>query len=337
MAHTENNSALPPSIGGIKVRSDDIAFPSESMIVCGDCGRSNPPNRAACFYCAHALVVVPEKSGFAGLKIKHPEDWEPALNVIVTGGLNGGQGRIETVARIINAEPAAIAGLAACERPLPLLRVSSVIEADMVVRALEDIGVDVLVVSDAELMPDTPPIRLRSLDFGDGDLLVTDFNTGMSLTIARSDVAVIVSGMIAKTSVEQLEKRRRNRSKLLDSNETSSDSKLLDIYTRNSPSGFRIMLSGFDFSCLGDRKVLLASENMLMLEQKLRDFAPSAQFTALNTEIRHALNDVWPVESRNDPKGLQRSGFARYEFGNTVSSTNLRQMNRYSRLQWYLK
>lgn len=336
MTEIENETPLTAPLGSVKAQSEQIAFAPESMLKCRGCGRMNPPNRLACFYCSHALEVRSAELGVTGLKIRKPEEWEPAFNVILVGGIGSDPGLIAALARITDTDAGTVGKIAGCNRPMPVVRVASENDSTLVCEALEKIGVRSFVVSDSTLMPDVPPVRLRSVEFKDDSILAVEFNTGKSRTITREDLAIIVSATISSTAVDQLEKKRRGNSKLLESYETSSDSPLIDIYTRDDPSGSRVMLSGFDFSCLGNEKGILATENIRRLERKLQNFAPNARLVSEYSEVRSALSEVWPVDTRKDSNGLQRSGFGKFEFGNTLSSSNLRQINRFSRLQWHL-
>jgi hypothetical protein len=220
---------------------------------------------------------------------------------------------------------------------MPIARVGSKREAELVVDALKREGLDTLVVPDELLMPDRPPVRLRGIDFDEDSLGLVDFNTGNSMTLARNDLALIVSGVVAESRTDQIEKKRRGKEpKVLERVETGRDEAVLDIYDRLDPLGYRIMLAGFDFSCLGEDKGYLAVENIRRLVTVLCEFAPNSNLVSDYRDVRREIGLVWPLDERQDPQGLQRSGFAKFDFGKTVSSSNMRQLNRFSRLQWHL-
>ena len=103
MAQIENETSPQTPTGGIKVQSEEIAFRPESMLKCDGCGRMNPPNRTACIYCSHGLDLPSAGLAVADLKIRKPEEWEPAFNIIALGGLGGDHTKIANVARITDA------------------------------------------------------------------------------------------------------------------------------------------------------------------------------------------------------------------------------------------
>ena len=134
-----------------------------------------------------------------------------------------------------------------------------------------------------------------------------------------------------------LEKRGlRSKGKLVDESSTATDEAILDIYLNNDPIGFRIRLAGFDFSCLGEDKGLLAGENMQRLAALLKDRAPKAKLVNNYASIRQSLGLVWDVESSKETKGVQHAGFGKAQMNAVTSTSNLNQFTKYSRLQWHL-
>jgi hypothetical protein len=181
--------------------------------------------------------------------------------------------------------------------------------------------------------------RLSGIDFGDATLGLRDFNTGELTGIATNDLVLIVDGLLARSQVDSLEKKRRRskENKVIEETATSADEAVLDLYARNDPAGFRVHLTGFDFSCLGEQKGMLATENLQLLTELLVAEAPNAKFVDTYDSVRQALGDVWDVESRKDSQGLLRVGFGKREFGTVASTSNLNQFTKYSRLQWHLR
>ena len=193
-----------------------------------------------------------------------------------------------------------------------------------------------MIVSDVDLASDKPPVRSSGLVFGDGVIGVREFNTGKVIEIAVEELIVLVRGILATRRVDAVEKRRRGSTEVVDEAAAMFDEAVLDIYAKGHPLGFRINLAGFDFSCLGDQKELIAGENLSRLMRTIRSHAPNAAFVDNYPKIRHSLDVVWPIESRRSGTGLQRSGFARRDYGSVTLSSNLDQFTRYSRLQRHL-
>lgn len=337
MAEIENDPTQFSPSEHLNVQTENIAFDPAKMVACGGCGRLNPPTRLTCLYCAVELDVNAADVDLARLKLRKPEDWEPGFNVILLSKIDPDGPEVTAISKITQTAVDHIRSIAAAGRPMPILRVGSQTEAKILCEALERSDLRSTVISDESLMPGSQPTRLRTIEFRDGSIVLTAFNTGERLEIIHENLALIVRGSIDQTEIDQLEKKRRGKdSKVLEAVEASSDMPILDLYSRDTPPGFRVTTSGFDFSCLGNDKALLAVENLNRLAERIPQFAPNAKFVDDYIAVRHALADVWEIERRKDSKGMQRSGFAKFEFGNTVSSSNLRQMNRFSRLQWQL-
>ena len=337
MAEVENDPVQFTAGGNLNVQTENIAFDPAKMIACGGCKRMNPPNRVACLYCARELDVALENVDVTRLNLRKAEDWEPGFNVVLLSSIDPDSSDVKTIAKVAQTGPEHVRTIAATGRPMPIVRAGSQKEAEIVRDMLGQNNIRSVVIADEILMQDRPPTRLRSAEFRDGSVVFIDFNTGRPVEIVREDITLIVKGLVNQTEIDQLEKKRRGKeSKVIEAVEASSDMPILDIYDRRDPLGYRVMLSGFDFSCLENDKSLLAVENLGRLAARLRAFAPDAKFIDDYLSVRQALSSVWEIAQRKDSQGMQRSGFAKFEFGNKLSSSNLRQMNKFSRLQWHL-
>lgn len=319
-----------------KIQSEDIAFRPSELVRCTACNRTNPPNRPACVYCGKALDATDRST--AKLTLRQPETWESGWNVILFPNLNDPRPNIAALAAIIGGDAERLNLLVDAAAPLPITRLAVETQAAAVVKKLSGLGLDCRIVSDTELDVDSAPTRLKRIDINDDGLIVYEFNTGEPHKIARDDLALLITGTLLSSRTDSLEKKRRRgkATKLLDEMTTDSDEAVLDIYSRRDPHGWRIQLAGFDFSCLGKDKGLLAGENLRHLVAVLSEYAPNAKVITAYALITHALDDVWPTESRKDPQGLQRAGFGKVEFGSVASTNNVTQFTKYSRLQWHL-
>ncbi|NOT47915.1 MAG: hypothetical protein HOP17_09245, partial [Acidobacteria bacterium] len=114
---------------------------------------------------------------------------------------------------------------------------------------------------------------------------------------------------------------------------TSTDDLVVDLYGSADEQGWRIMAKGFDFSGLGSEKALLAGDNMTRLLGKIRTFASAAKFVDEYGQVAGALSAVWEVDRRKDFEGLNRIGIWKSGFSSVVSTSNLEQFSKYSRLQ----
>jgi hypothetical protein len=318
------------------IQTDDIAFRTEDMIAC-TCGRNSPPNRLKCLYCGRELDIDISKGGAVKATLRPLELWERGFNVVFTQPVNGVSLDVTTVASYLSIGQDEVKALLAHGLPLPLARVESEKEAMIVQHGLRELGLMTTIVSDVDLAADKMPVRLSGIVFDTGMVRFKAFNTGEITDVPAEKLALFVTGIIATGRVEAIEKRLRGGNKeVLDEAETMSDEAVLDIYPISDPMGFRVNLTGFDFGCLGSDKGLLAAENIVKLIAKLQAHAPGAKLVDDYQKLRHDIGCVWEIDTRRSPTGLQRSGFARRQFGSVTSTSNLDQFTKYSRLQQHL-
>lgn len=316
-----------------RIQTEDIAFKPSEMLECAGCGRQNPPNRLNCLYCGKALAGVDAKDVRPDLHKLEP--WERGWNVIFAPSADPD---LTAIAELLSMSGDHITHVATAGVALPVARVGDEQAAEIICERMKALGAAAAVVSDAQLELTKPPLRLAGVSFSDGEIGLVDFNTGETRKFAPQELEHIVVGTIEKTMVDTVEKRRRGKeTKTLDETAMSSDETVIDLYFTGDPIGSRILPHGFDFSCLGNDKGLMAGENMRQLLLKLTAAAPQAKFVDSYSKVRHLLDPVWETESRKDPQGLRRSGFARQEFGTLQTTSNEGQFARYSRLQPHLK
>ena len=317
------------------IQTENIAFDRTEMITCSHCERANPPNRFKCLYCAGDLKLSSQRADAINVVVRKPESWERGVNIILHGVSDAAN--TKHAATMLSLEQEEIVRIIGAGKSLPLARVESTVEADAVINRLRGLGIDCFAVNDEILAVETPSVRIGGFEFLPGEFAVKNFNTGIYTRFPADEIALIVEGVISKTKVDSVEKRRlRGESKLIDQTSLSTDDRVLDIYPSNQATGFRLSPTGFDFSCLGDQKSLLARENWGLLIDLLKTKLPSAEFVTDYPEIREALETAWPSESRTETKGMIQTGFGKREFGTVAKTSNLEQFNKYSRLRRYL-
>src|SRR5205085_12017793 len=102
-----------------------------------------------------------------------------------------------------------------------------------------------------------------------------DFNTRQNHSTSISNVVCVITGKIISGKTDTVERRKRGKPKnILDESSTTSDESVIDIYLKDDPVGYRVYTSGFDFSCLGTDKGILASENIRRLLTLLAESVP---------------------------------------------------------------
>lgn len=318
------------------IQSEDLAFSPEEMVKCDGCSRLNPPNRLKCFYCARGLNVAAIKPSLIRPNLRKLEDWENGFNVISLANCQRNEIDTAKIAKLLSIEVEKLDAILDPVEPMPLARVESELEARVVSDRLRAFGLECKIVSDEALNEAMPPKRLRGLNFVDREIQLIDFNTAETTTISGDGLALIVTGVIYRSKNEVVRKIKRGEKKVLDQSQTTSDEVLIDLYSKDDSFGYRIPSGGFDFSCLGEEKEILAGNNIRKLTGKLAEFAQNAKLVDTYPSVYGALLSVWEIDKRKDSSGLQRHGFGKFEMGNTESSSNLKQFNKYSRLQWHL-
>ncbi len=330
MASDSDQNPEPEWLRNLPLLSEEIGFSPEELVACGACGKANAPNRPACLYCGTAL----EQSGITRFEIREPEGWESGFNVVVIETSDADLDRAAVhMASLLRTERDVMSSILTAGAALPLARVESESQAKGVAEKLAELGIKTMIVADDSLHPKSPPARLRSIVFEGDKLNLELFNGSGIRSLERNELALIVPGIILEARAESIEKRKLRGSKTLSETETSTDGLVIDIYSRNDPTGRRIPASGFDFSCLGSDKSLTVVENMRKLVARLADFSPSAKLIQDYARVRLILEYAWPSESKRESQHIKLS---RKEVSNVFTSSNVTQLTKYSRLQWRL-
>lgn len=328
-SNNKESSTFDPSI-----QTENLAYSPDKLLACDSCTRQNPPNRTNCLYCGRELAIKAVDLENTKLITRSLEAWESGFNIILRSAIGTA---LENTASITPDSSIDLGSIIESQIPLPIARVESLKLAEILAEKYHGLGLRCAIISDADLTAERPPVRLSSIRITERNFEFIDFNARSVTEIPFAELALVVTGRLSQTRTEMLEKRRRKaETKVIDETPTSVDESVLDIYTRSDRVGYRVYLAGFDFSCLGDRKVLLAGENMRRLAAHLLDSAANALLIDSYPKVRHLLAGIWEIESRTDPQGLKRSGFGKVEFGKVETSSNLQQFNKFSRMQWHL-
>lgn len=315
------------------------SYAAAEMNGCRKCGRMNPPTRLDCLYCGAELAFDAARRALVKPVMRRLEVWEKGFNLICRAGAGDlGEDVVREIGAVSGRDAAEVRQILEARTLLPLARAGSLAEAEAVAPHLRAAGIETLIVSDEALASETPPRRLRGIEFADDKLVLILFNDDEIRQVRPEELVLIVAGAVFTKRIEATEKRsRKGENKILNTAETASDELLLDLYIENETSGFRVEQKGFDFSGLGAEKGLLAAENMRRLSDRLRKFASGAQFVSDYPKLRAPLGIVWEAEQQNDSQGLKREGFGRFNLGTVTTVSNLSQFTKYSRLQRHLR
>ncbi len=331
---TENQNS-EELLKDLPVQTENIAYGFDEMIVCGKCGRNNPPNRLKCLYCGAELEFSDEQNGFLKPVLRKLEAWEKGFNLIyLPKDLREiDEQKIKEISRITRTEREVLKKIFGAKKKLPLARAESQKEAEIVRQRFGEIGIETIILSDEKLNVENAPKRLRSLEFSDKIISLQIFNTDETVKFLLEDLTLIVIGAIFQKRIEATEKlSKKGENILLNATEIASDERLIDVYATGEDTGFRIEQKGFDFSCLGEEKSLLAAENIERLAKKLKAFAPQAKLVEDYKQLRAFLGTVWEITERKDSKGLVRENFGKFNLGNVTTVSNSEQFTKYSRM-----
>ncbi len=329
----ENRKNSPETLpDGTFVRSTIDEFAQDELTVCSKCKRRNSPEREACIYCGNTLgstVMVTPKT-----EVASPEQWENGTNLIIRRSRSEA-GRVKSEIPLQSAETIVLEHLEAENGPLglPLTRTAKPDHASSRASDLCSTGINAFAITDLELDMNRPPRRLRKIDLLDEEVVFEDFNTGFRTRASCDELLLAVAGTLLNSREET--QSRKNRDDRPDVARTECDRRVLDLYLKGDPIGFRVEIAGFDFSGLGPGWALTGSENFARLIEKIQGIAPACCFDDNYDSLRELLSAVWAEESERDHQGLKRIGLSRLRRTVTTVTSNEKQFTRYSRLQCF--
>jgi hypothetical protein len=330
MASDGDQNPEPEWLLNLPLRAEEIGFSPDELVECKKCGKANPPNRPTCLYCANEIGGVAP----ARIDLRELDDWENGFNVVLIRARGADVDRAAfELASLLKSEKEFLQTIFSAGRSIPIARVELENQARAISEKLAAFGIGVKIIPDEELQPSSPPARLRSIAIDDGELKLQMFGSNQVEVIKRDQLALIVPGLIIAEKTESIERRKRRSTKTLNSTATSADAQVIDVYSSENPTGWRIPPSGFDFSCLGSEKALLVANNMNTLVARLVEFSPTAKLIDDYQNVRSMLEHAWPTEARRD---TNRLGVGRKKFSSVFTTNNMVQFTKYSRMQWRL-
>jgi hypothetical protein len=307
-------------------------FAHAEMVACDECLRANAPTRMTCMYCGAALPLTDQSAALRRPTLKKLEEWERGFNVILLPRAGLKADAVEEAAVLLRLEASRLAEIVESGRALPLARAASVEEAGLVLNRLRAFGFNAEVFADEVLA--RAPERVRALEFEEGALVCRQGPESEPRRVPFGEIALLVAGRIVERRVEVEERKMRfgSRSEVVEARELASDELVLDVFTAGEGAAFRVMSGGFDYSCLGAEKGLLAAENFGKLVAALRGLAKSASFDEEYTRLRPLLAGVWPPAEHTASMGLVGAFAGRVNTGAVTKVSNEAQFTRYARL-----
>ena len=321
------------------LRTEVRGFTHEQMVTCENCLRANPPTRASCLYCGAALPVTEAAATLLQPALRPLETWEQGFNAVLLPRENQvGEEVLKELAELLKLESETVESILKAGTPLPLARAATEAEAALIERRLEKHGFQILIVADRELDASAPQ-RLRAMELTKDALIVSATGSQSEQSIQWQEIALLVAGRRIVRRLEMVERHGRKKEKeLVNSRELSMDEPRLDLYLNREAGAWRVSADNFDFSCLRERKSLVASQNFQTLTSLLRERASNAVYDDSYLRVRPMLSLVWPLEQHTESLGLRKRGMGpRVNTEAVTTSDNEAQFSRYSKLLHYLK
>jgi hypothetical protein len=314
-------------------------FAPDQMVRCDECLRANPPTRVNCLYCAAVLphnesTIVLQKPALRPL-----EKWEQGYNnILLPPVANLMASGLAEAADLLRLRPEDLSRILIAGTPLPLARSATIDEAQLVQRRLSLLGIDSIIMPDAEPGTDSSGVmKVRALEIEESGLYVYQTPETPFIEISWSDLVLLVVGRLIVKRVELKERKAaRAENSILHSSEFATDETVADFFTRKQTMPYRIAANSFDFSCLGSRKGLLVGENIARLLELFREHAPHAEYDDAFNSVRKTLEPVWPSEQQHESSGWRRDRPGKYSIGSVMELSNEMQFLRYSRLRHHL-
>jgi len=222
--------------------------------------------------------------------------------------------------------------------PLPVARTASREEAELVDERLRDLGLRSLMLSDHDLgLSDNAVKRVKSMIFEDEYLVIQQSGAAEEIIIQWTDIVLILPARVFETRFEMTERMTRKPEKeIVDTSEFFRDEAVIDFYTSANASTWRVSANGFDFSCLGDEKALVANENIGRLQRLIAVKAVNAEVDDSYRRVRNVLEFAWAMQPETQSSGWRRERPGKLSVGMATTKSNETQFTRYSRQRYYL-
>jgi hypothetical protein len=323
------------------LRSEPRGFAPDQMVRCEECLRANPPTRTACLYCAAQLPANEANSTLRKPTLRRLEKWEQGFNVILLPGITSGltAEMLPEMADLLRVEIEDLRRIIEAKEPLPVARLATLNDASLMESKLSEMGAKGLIIADDVLQAEEfAPKRARGLKLTESALVLYPVGGGEAGRVLWEEVRLLVLGRLFVREIEVEErKKRRAENEIVDARELNSDEAVVDIYTTQGTTIWRITADNFDFSCLNAEKKLIAAQNFSTLVELLRTRAAKVVYDESYTRVRQMLAAAWPLEQETESRGWRRKGPGRVSTEAVTRSDNDIQFTRYSRLRFYLE
>jgi hypothetical protein len=344
------------------ILSGEINTVSVELVNCLNCTRKNNPLRSSCIYCGatlpqttelseqtltYNLTLQKDKENFADRTVTIPNYLQqnlPGFNIILLPLTAEQQTTArETLTKYSTYDSSDIDIIISQIRPWPVAHLTQETAAQLLCDQLQRAPLPVLLFGDEKHQLTTPLPRLRTCKI-DGQEVTLMFDQAKQPTVTIPAVAIqlIIEGRIRYRQCDTKEENKglgKRARELTQAVEFIDEQPILDVYTTDLATSFRIRSEAFDYSGLAQRMKLTAAENFRALVTTLRELAPQAEFDAQFRQHSRLLERVWPSTQRQESLGLRRAKFltmGRISTHSAYYQDNEEQFNRYSRLSYLL-
>ena len=336
----KDNENIPLPDFGPLTPSEPLGFAPEQMVRCPKCQRANAPTRVSCIYCGGSFAFNEKIASQQRPTLRPLEKWEQGYSNIVLPTVSErlNNDRIVEVAGLLKLSASDLSKILESQSSVPLSRAATLDEARLIERRLADYGISTQIISDDDLqMEQLPPQRIRAATFEDETLIAYPLGGAEGLRIEWAALTLLVQGRLLRRTVEVKERKTSGQEKdLVDASEIFADESILDIYGETINGSLRIAANSFDFSCLKERKALIAKENFASLVATFRERAANASYDDSYLAVRQLLQAAWPSETKTGSRGWRRERPGKYTVGAVTETSNEMQFTRYSRMKHYL-
>ena len=327
-----------PFLGPVEP-SELQGFSPDQMIRCEECLRANPPTRVSCLYCVAPLPLTEASARLRRPVLRPPEKHQLGYNNILLPQDQAVSAEVMAdAATLLKLSEENLQEILSHALPLPVARTASREEAELVDERLRDLGLKSLMLSDYDLgLSDNAVKRVKSMIFEDEYLVIQQSGAAEETIVQWTDIVLILPARVFETRFEMTERMTRKPEKeIVDTSEFFRDEAVIDFYTSANASTWRVSANGFDFSCLGDEKALVANENIGRLQRLIAVKAVNAEVDDSYRRVRNVLEFAWAMQPETQSSGWRRERPGKLSVGMATTKSNEMQFTRYSRLRYYL-
>lgn len=328
-----------PFLGPVEP-SEPQGFSAEQMIRCEECLRANPPTRITCLYCVAPLPLTEASARLRKPVLRPPEKHQLGYNtILLPQDQVPSQELIAQAAELLKLSADKLQEIFSQGIALPVARTASREESELVFSRLQDLGLSSLNLSDEDLgLTENAVKRVKAMALADEYLTIQLAGVAEETIVAWTDIVLILSARVIETRVEISEGiSRKPEKEILDSSEFFRDEAVIDFYTSGHSSTWRVSANGFDFSCLGKEKALIANENFNRLKRVISSRAVNANIDESYQRVRNFLELAWTTQADIQSSGWRRERPGKLSVGMSTTKSNETQFTRYSRLRYYIR